>query len=71
MSELSEGRNYHISKNRLETMVDGIFAIEMTSSYRALILTVDGIFAIEMTSSYRALILPDLPYPGLKLCFLV
>ncbi|MGA2912937.1 MAG: hypothetical protein ABSE07_05425 [Methanoregula sp.] len=52
MSELSEGRNYHISKNRLETMVDGIFAI-------------------EMTSSYRVLILPDLPYPGLKLCFLV
>jgi uncharacterized membrane protein len=30
MSGLSEGMNYHISKNRLETMVDGIFAIAMT-----------------------------------------
>ena len=30
MSELSEKSEYHISKNRLETMVDGIFAIAMT-----------------------------------------
>ena len=30
MSRLSEGMEYHISKIRLETMVDGIFAIAMT-----------------------------------------
>ena len=30
MSESSEKSEYHISKNRLETMVDGIFAIAMT-----------------------------------------
>jgi uncharacterized membrane protein len=30
MSRLSEGMEYHISKTRLETMVDGIFAIAMT-----------------------------------------
>jgi len=30
MSGLSERTEYHISKNRLETMVDGIFAIAMT-----------------------------------------
>jgi len=30
MSRLSEGTEFHISKSRLETMVDGIFAIAMT-----------------------------------------
>lgn len=30
MTEQSEGLEYHISKNRLETLVDGIFAIAMT-----------------------------------------
>jgi uncharacterized membrane protein len=30
MIGLSERREYHLSKNRLETMVDGIFAIAMT-----------------------------------------
>jgi uncharacterized membrane protein len=30
MSESTEKSEYHISKNRLETMVDGIFAIAMT-----------------------------------------
>ena len=30
MSESSEESEYHISKNRLETLVDGIFAIAMT-----------------------------------------
>ena len=30
MSGLRERIEYHISKNRLETMVDGIFAIAMT-----------------------------------------
>jgi TMEM175 potassium channel family protein len=30
MSGLTEGMEYHISKTRLETMIDGIFAIAMT-----------------------------------------
>jgi uncharacterized membrane protein len=30
MTERAEGPEYHISKNRLETLVDGIFAIAMT-----------------------------------------
>jgi len=53
MSRFSEGMEYHISKIRLETMVDGIFAIAMT-------LLVLGINPPKPAESQAQAALPDM-----------
>ena len=55
MSRLSEGMEYHISKIRLETMVDGIFAIAMT-------LLVLGITPPKPAESQAQTILPGMVF---------
>lgn len=49
----TEGREYHISKNRLETLVDGIFAIAMT-------LLVLGISPPQPQESVATAVLPGM-----------
>jgi uncharacterized membrane protein len=53
MTETLEGLEYHIAKNRLETLVDGIFAIAMT-------LLVLGITPPKPQESLAPAILPDM-----------